>query len=308
MLLTLVLSGFVGVSLGLLGGGGSILMLPILRYVVGMEPHPAIALSLLVVAATSAGALIPHARRGVVRWRIGGLFGIAGMAGAYLAGGLARFVPPVALLVGFGLLMLVAAFAMLRKSSANAPDTPAPAQGSKDGRLSLPKVLAEGFVVGSVTGLVGAGGGFLVVPALTLLGGLPMPAAIGTSLLVIALKSTAGLLGFIGHTSIDWSFALAVTGAALFGSLVGSLVGRRIRARTLREAFGWFVVAVGLFVLAQELPGAFGLQPSLRIALLVSIGVTLSSLMIRTLARARARRTARHKGRPVPPVQLPSRV
>ncbi len=184
--LTVVLAVVVGVALGLLGGGGSILMVPLLVYVAGLDAKEAIATSLVVVGVTSAVSVVGHARAGRVRWRTGLLFGAAGMAGALVGGLVGGRLPGELLLGGFALMMLATAVAMLRGrrevSGAHA-------------ELPLVRVLLDGAVVGLVTDLVGAGGGFLVVPALALLAGLPMAAAIGTSLLVIAMKSGAGLAG-----------------------------------------------------------------------------------------------------------------
>ena len=188
--LTVGLAVFVGIALGLLGGGGSILTVPLLAYVAGMDAKQAIATSLLVVGVTSAVGAISHARAGRVQWRTGLIFGGAGMAGAYLGGILARFIPGTVLLIGFALMMIATAIAMLRGRKTVAA-------GDTTHRMPVPKIVAEGLVVGLVTGLVGAGGGFLVVPALALLGGLPMPIAVGTSLIVIAMKSFAGLGGYL---------------------------------------------------------------------------------------------------------------
>ena len=171
--LTIVLAVFVGVSLGLLGGGGSILTVPLLAYVAGLEAKQAIATSLLVVGVTSAVGAFSHARAGRVQWRTGLVFGAAGMAGAYAGGLLARFIPGTVLLIGFAVIMIATAVAMLRgRRDISAVDAPR--------SLPLFKIILEGLIVGLVTGLVGAGGGFLVVPALALLGGLPMPVAVGT--------------------------------------------------------------------------------------------------------------------------------
>lgn len=244
--LAVVLAVFIGVSLGLLGGGGSILAVPLLVYVVGMDAKEAIATSLLVVGATSAVALIPHARAGRVRWRTGLVFGAAGMVGAYAGGRVAEFIPGTVLLVAFALMMLATAVAMIR--GRRAPSTPAHTE------LPVGRVLLDGVVVGLVTGLVGAGGGFLIVPALVLLGGMPMSAAVGTSLLVIAMKSFAGLAGYLASVEIDWPVALAITGAAVVGSLLGSRLSGLVPPDTLRKAFGWFVVVMGVVVLVQQVP------------------------------------------------------
>ena len=251
--LTIGLAVFVGVALGLLGGGGSILTVPLLAYVAGMDAKQAIATSLLVVGVTSAIGAISHARAGRVQWRTGLIFGGAGMAGAYAGGLLARFIPGSALLIGFAMMMIATAVAMLR-GRRNVPASGGNVQASGDAhRLPVPKIIAEGLVVGLVTGLVGAGGGFLVVPALALLGGLPMPVAVGTSLIVIAMKSFAGLGGYLSSVQIDWALALAVTAAAVVGALAGARVTGMVNPDALRKAFGWFVLAMSSVILAQEI-------------------------------------------------------
>lgn len=240
----LALSILIGISLGMLGGGGSILTMPILTYLAGMSPKAAIASSLFVVGVTSAAGLVAHARAGRIRWRTGLIFGAAGMAGAYGGGQLAAVIPSKVLMVGFALMMAATAIAMLRKPRNITP---------RMGDLPVTKVIAEGIVVGIVTGIVGAGGGFLVVPALVLLGGLPAPLAIGTSLVVISMKSFAGFAGHIDHVAIDWPITLGVTAAAVAGSLIGGRLVDRIPASALRRGFGVFVIAMAAIVLAMEL-------------------------------------------------------
>ncbi|PZF84296.1 sulfite exporter TauE/SafE family protein, partial [Micromonospora endophytica] len=249
LVLTLVGAVLIGVSLGLLGGGGSILAVPLLVYVADLPTREAIATSLLVVGATSAVGVLPHARAHRVRWRTGLVFGLAGMTGAYAGGRLAAYVPTAVLLTGFAVMMLATAFAMLRGQRDATADGKVPSR-----ELPVRRVVLDGALVGLVTGLVGAGGGFLVVPALVLLGGLPMPVAIGTSLVVIAMKSVAGLAGYLATVSLDWGLAAAVTVAAVAGSLLGGRLVGRIPAALLRRAFGWFVVAMGVFVLGQQVP------------------------------------------------------
>ncbi|CAA0134937.1 putative membrane transporter protein [Mycolicibacterium vanbaalenii] len=250
--LTIGLAVFVGIALGLLGGGGSILTVPLLAYVAGMDAKQAIATSLLVVGATSAIGAISHARAGRVQWRTGLIFGAAGMAGAYAGGILARYIPGTVLLIGFAVMMIATAIAMLR-GRRNAETS------EGEHRLPIPKIIAEGLVVGLVTGLVGAGGGFLVVPALALLGGLPMPLAVGTSLIVIAMKSFAGLAGYLTSVHINWTLALAVTTAAVLGALIGSRLTALINPDALRKTFGWFVLAMSSVILAQEIHPAVGI-------------------------------------------------
>lgn len=238
------LAVFVGISLGLLGGGGSILTVPLLAYVAGLDAQHAIATSLLVVGVTSAVGAITHARAGRVRWKIAGMFGAAAMAGAYGGGRLAHLIPGNILLIAFSVIMIAAAVAMLRGRGDLADESAGP--------LPVAKIVLQGAVVGTISGLVGAGGGFLLVPALALLGGLPMPAAVGTSLVVISMQSLAGLAGHLSTEAIDWKLAGMVTAAAVVGSIIGGLLTSRVEPAVLRKAFGWFVLAMAAFVLAEE--------------------------------------------------------
>lgn len=252
--IALVLAVLVGVSLGLLGGGGSILTVPILTYVVGMDPQSAIAASLFIVGVTSIVGMLSHAKAGRVRWKTGVIFGLAGMVGAF-AGGLAGgYIPGVVLMVLFALMMVITAGAMIRgrkKGRAANPD--------QEHQLPLFRILLDGFLVGLATGLVGAGGGFLIVPALNLLGGLPMAVAVGTSLLVIVMKSFAGLAGYLLSVEMNWPIVLAFTGAAILGSFVGARLAGVVPEQKLRKGFGYFVLVMGVFVLVQEVPKLFSL-------------------------------------------------
>lgn len=242
------LTVLVGVTMGLLGGGGSILMVPILRYVSGLDAREAITTSLLVVGLTSAGALLKHAQAGRVRYRMGLLFGAGGMAGAFLGGKVGGLIDGRSLLVLFALVMLAAGFAMLRRR----PSAPADAVATKE-KLPVARLLVASILVGSLTGLVGAGGGFLIVPALVLLFGLPMEAAIGTSLLVITLQSASALAGQLGHVQPDWGFGLGLATLAVAGSLVGERIGRRTNPQTLRKAFGVLVLVMAVVMLGREI-------------------------------------------------------
>lgn len=246
MLLALALSLLVGVTLGLLGGGGSILTLPILVYVLDMDEKAAIAMSLIIVGLTSAFALISHARRGNVQWRVGLIFAAAGAAGAFLGGLVAAWIPGEWLVRGFLVMMVATGIAMIRGRRASVTEAP---------KKALPafKVVAEGLVVGLVTGLVGAGGGFLVVPALALLGGLPMPMAVGTSLLVIAIKSASGFLGHATHVEVDYAVAAALSASAILGSVAGGFFAAKVPASALRRAFGTFVLVMAAFMGWQQL-------------------------------------------------------
>nr|WP_240945456.1 sulfite exporter TauE/SafE family protein [Rhodococcus sp. HNM0569] len=246
----------VGVSLGLLGGGGSILTIPLLAYVAGMAVDDAIATSLLVVGVTSVVGAVSHARAGRVRWRTGLLFGLAGTIGALAGGLVSRVVPDTVLLLAFAVMMIATAVGMLRgRRTATRRSVP-----------STATILLLGVAVGLITGLVGAGGGFLVVPALALLGGLPMPVAVGTSLVVIAMNTFAGFAGHLSAVSIDWPLAGAVTAAAVAGALVGGRLTARVDSDALRKGFGWFVLAMASVVLAQELSPAVGIAAAVLVA------------------------------------------
>jgi uncharacterized membrane protein YfcA len=240
----IVLSLLIGVVLGMLGGGGAILALPMLVYVVKVEPKTAIAMSLFVVGSTSLLGVTVHARARRVRWKLGATFGAAAMTGAFAGARVAHFVPSSALLGAFAVVMLLTAAAMLKGRSQPGERRP----------LALTRVLLLGNAVGFVSGLVGAGGGFLIVPALTLFGGLAIAEAIGTSLFVIALQSFAGFAGHIGHVAIDWTLASLVTGAALAGTAAGASLGQRVSADALRRAFAWLVLAMGVFIIGKQIP------------------------------------------------------
>ena len=239
------LSVFIGIALGLLGGGGSILTVPLLVYVVGLNAKQAIASSLFVVGVTSIVGLVSHARAGRVRWRTGLVFGGAGMVGAFLGGKVGVLLPGALLLIGFAIMMAITAIAMIRGRKTIKESTTATSP--------WPESIIDGVVVGFVTGIVGAGGGFLVVPALALLGGLPMPVAIGTSLLVISMKSFAGFVGYATSISINWQVTLLVTAGAIVGAFIGSAAAGRVHPDRLRKGFGWFVLVMAVFILVQEI-------------------------------------------------------
>jgi uncharacterized membrane protein YfcA len=286
LVLGVALAVLVGVALGLLGGGGSILTVSILVYVVKLPAHEAIATSLLVVGTTSAAAVVSHARAGRVRWRTGVMFGVAGMVGAFVAGRFAKLVPASILLGLFGAMMLVTAVAMLRGRKPIIRPT------GEHRELPLSKVLAQGLAVGALTGLVGAGGGFLVVPALVLLGGLSMEVAVGTSLVVITLNSFAGFLGYLGSTAVQWDVAGYVTTAAVVGSVLGGRLAGRFAPEVLRQGFAWFVVAMAIFILGQQVPELLGAPAGIALpyALVAALVVLAGGLGWTARARGRARR------------------
>jgi uncharacterized membrane protein YfcA len=250
MTLVVILALIIGLLLGLLGGGGSVLTVPVMVYVVGLEPKSAIATSLIVVGTTSLVAVIGHWRAGRVCWKNALAFGLAGMTGAYGGGRVAAFIPGNILLILFAAVMLATAIAMLRGRKERA----VPRSGSLcPARVNVPAVVFDGFLVGAINGLVGVGGGFVIVPALNLLGGLPMHAAIGTSLLVISMNSAAALAGYISHVGIDWHLVAIFTGAAVAGSLIGGLLSKRVSGTALRRVFGVFVMGVAGYLFYREL-------------------------------------------------------
>lgn len=244
------LTGLVGVALGMFGGGGSLLTLPILVYVAGVPVRQAIPLSLLVVGGTSVAALFRRIAQ--VRWRTGSLFGIAGMAGAYLGGRTAAFVHEAVLLVGFAFIMIAAAVAMLRRSSEKARDA---TSGAHEVRIGLALLL--GSAIGFMAGLAGAGGGFLIMPALVLLGGLEIRSAISTSLFVIAMQSLAGFSGQTHDLGAYWNLGMLATGTAIAGSVAGSRLCARLSQSQLRRGFAVFVGAVGVLMLAAQAPNSW---------------------------------------------------
>jgi uncharacterized protein len=263
MLLAASLSLAIGVVLGMLGGGGAILTLPMLVYAVGVEPKAAIASSLFVVGSTSLVGTVVNARSRRVEWRIGLAFGGAAMVGAFAGGRLASFVPANVLLLLFAVLMIATAIAMLKTRAEPSPATK---------RVALGRVLALGAGVGVVSGLVGAGGGFLIVPALAIFGRLPMEKAISTSMLVIALQSFAGFSGHVGHATRDWSVIGVVTLASVGGMILGSYLGRKVSAKNLRRGFAWLVLLMGVFVV--------GKQASIGVAALVAALAVTAVLLV----------------------------
>jgi uncharacterized membrane protein YfcA len=198
------------------------------------------------------------------------------MLGAFFAGRLTHHLPGIVLLSGFALMMFATAFAMLRKGKSK--------PGTSAAEASLPKILGLGAGVGAVTGLLGAGGGFVIVPALVLFAGLPMELAVGTSLVVVAMNAAAGFLGVMGQVTVNGNIALVVSSSAVLGSVAGGLLSGRISPATLRQGFGWFVIAMAFFILAQELPRYFGKVPSIAIALLCSLSGSLLTALLWRLA------------------------
>jgi hypothetical protein len=281
-----ILALLVGLSLGLLGGGGSILTLPVLVYVVGLPPRDGIAASLLIVGVTSASAMLGHARAGRVRWSIGALFGAASMLGAFGGGRLSHLVPAAVLLGGFTFLMLVTALAMMRpRSEVESGAAPSALRGG-----ALARVLAVGVGIGLLTGVVGAGGGFVIVPALALLCALPMRAAVGTSLLVITVNSFAGFAGAAAHATIPWRVVGVMTGSAVIGSFGGAALTTRVSPASLRKGFAWFVLAMTAFMVWKQIPAQLIVMTS-GFSIPVAIGVSLiAAALVALVVTLRRRR------------------
>ncbi len=256
-MLTVLRALLIGLSLGLLGSGGSILTVPVLVYLLNHDGKAAIAESLAIVGGIALAGAIPYGRSRQIDWRNVVFFGVPGMAGTYGGAWLAKFVPGTVQLILFAAVMLLAAWLMFRNSkpAADGTDEPRP-------RHALWKITLEGLAVGVVTGLVGVGGGFLIVPALVLLGGLSMRVAVGTSLVVIALKSFTGFFKYLDVLAdldipLDWGTVGWFVTIGVFGILVGHWIGTKINQRLLQRTFAVFLVLMGGFVLSQEVPKVF---------------------------------------------------
>jgi uncharacterized membrane protein YfcA len=241
----------VGLCLGLLGSGGSILTLPILTFLLGMPDKVAIASSLAIVGAISLFAAIPFARAGQVDTRSLLFFGVPSMIGSYLGAYISQFVSGPVQLAIFAGLMLIAAVLMLKPIALH--------EGGNPKIRPKYKIAVDGLLVGIITGLVGVGGGFMIVPALVLLVHLPMRRAVGTSLSIIALKS---LTGFIKHAQIlneldlvlDWNVIAVFSVVGVLGSQVGRILGSKVNQASLKRGFGFFLIAMGIFIVYRTLP------------------------------------------------------
>ncbi len=265
-----------GLSLGLIGGGGSILTVPILVYLFQVDAVLATAYSLFIVGLTSLVGSVSHMRLGNIHWRTAIVFGIPSIISVFLTrsyvvpmipdpiftfgesvNGGAAFVltKSVGLLLLFAMIMVMAAYSMIKPAKKEVVSAVNPSVAELDApTFNYPLILAEGAIVGLVTGLVGAGGGFLIIPALVLLAKLPMKKAVGTSLMIIAAKS---LIGFVGDMSgdevIDWNFLAVFSAIAVVGILLGSWLSKRIPGEKLKPAFGWFVLVMGTYIIIKEM-------------------------------------------------------
>ncbi len=255
MILVWIGALIVGITLGVLGSGGAILTVPILTYLVGQETKLAIAGSLIIVGIISIFAAIPYARQKLVKWRIVILFGIPGMAGAVFGAWLALFVSDALQMLIFSILLLLAAYLMYK---------PIKLKGSEKERAerSALKTALEGLLVGVVTGLVGVGGGFLIIPALVLLGGLSMHLAVGTSLVIITMNSFAGFYGYLSvldrlSLTLDWSIIIVFSIIGVIGGWIGHKISGKLNQEYLKKGFSIFLVLIGVFILYENLPSLF---------------------------------------------------
>ncbi|ULQ50609.1 sulfite exporter TauE/SafE family protein [Flavihumibacter fluvii] len=251
----------IGLSLGLIGGGGSILTVPVLVYLFHVNPVIATAYSLFIVGTTSLVGAVPKYRQGDVDLKTALIFGIPSITAVFIT---RKFIvpaipheiftinslvvtKPIFMMVLFALLMIVAAIIMLRNQPM-ANNIPINKTKGNTGLTAL-----QGAMEGSLTGLVGAGGGFLIIPVLVLFSKLPMKKAIGTSLLIIAVKSLIGFTGDLGHTNINWTLLLTVSVLAIAGIFIGNRFSKKVAADQLKKGFGWFVLAMGIYIIIHEL-------------------------------------------------------
>ncbi len=255
-LLAVAFGLLIGLTMGALGGGGSILAVPVLVYALGETAQSATTSSLVIVGITAAAAAIGHARAGRVRWRAGLAFGAAGVAASLIGTNLNARVRPEVLLVAFAVLMLIAAAAMLANTMvANSPDddepgAPQPSTAKTRVRNAMP-VLVAGLAVGFLTGFLGVGGGFIIVPALVLTLQYDMPTAVGTSLVIISLNSAVALLARGGQDDFHWAVIIPFTLAAIAGSFAGKQVADRVSGPHLTRGFALLLLSVAGYVLVQ---------------------------------------------------------
>jgi len=256
----------IGISLGLIGGGGSILTLPALTYLFGIDAKTATAYSLFIVGVSSLIGGVRMARKGLVEYKTLVIFAVPALIAVYLTRAyLVPAIPDVLFTFGeyevsgdmgimlfFAIIMLLASFTMIRGKKEIEVE-------STEIKYNYPMILLEGAVVGLVTGIVGAGGGFLIIPALVILARLPMKMAVGTSLLIIAIKSLIGFLGDLGNpqigggNGIDWSFLLLFTAIAIGGIFIGTWLSHFISGSKLKKGFGWFVLIMAVYILSERI-------------------------------------------------------
>lgn len=250
MVLGLIGAIFIGLSLGLMGSGGSILTVPVLVYLFGQDEKVAIAGSLAIVGSIALAGAATYLRNRLIKWKVVFIFGIPGMAGTYIGAWVAAYMSGILQLVMFAIVMVLAAFMMLRNSN-----TLSPAAGDRH----YWKIVIDGLVVGVITGIVGVGGGFLIVPALVLMGGLEMRSAVATSLVIIAMKSYSGFYKYLSvlkeqSLNLDWKVIIMVTAIGIVGTFVGNYLCHRIPQERLKKYFAWFLMLMALIILYKEVP------------------------------------------------------
>lgn len=249
-MLALVLGYLIGLVLGLLGGGGSILTVPALVYLVGQSPHVAVTASLVIVGTNSAMGAMFHRSQGTLNWQVALIFGGTGMITSYLAAGLSKHFSPTLLLILFALLMLLVASLLIFKPQMGH-------QFDREAERRWSVVIGAGAGVGLLTGILGVGGGFLIVPALVMLVGLPMQQAVGTSLIIIAMNSLAGLLGHIGESALDLPLLLIFIATGFLGTWTGTKLSQRIESKKLQRIFALFIIVLASFLLIDNLSKVF---------------------------------------------------
>ncbi|MEA3551429.1 sulfite exporter TauE/SafE family protein [Pseudarthrobacter sp. C1] len=249
MITALSLGLFVGIVLGVVGGGGSIIAVPALVYGVGMTPAEAIPTSLLVVGASSLAALIPRLREGI-NWPVVLIVGAAGVPAAWGGTAVGRLLDPNILMLAFAVIMVAAGMRMLMKAKESGGGSCSTGP-SRAFRSCAPKAVGVGVLVGFLTGLLGVGGGFLITPALTLLLGLRMKQAVGSSLAIIVINSAAGFGAHAAGFSIDWPGLLSFAVPAVLGSLVAARLARRLKDKHVRISFAVLIFAVAAWVTAS---------------------------------------------------------
>ena len=250
MFVALILGYIIGLVLGLLGGGGSILTVPALVYLVGQTPHVAVTASLMIVGTNSAIGAAFHRSQGTLNWRVALAFGGTGMLTSYMAAGVSDLFSPTLLLVLFALLMLCIALLMIFRPTITY-------KLDAEAQCNWVVVIAAGAVVGVLTGVLGVGGGFLIVPALVMLVGLPMQQAVGTSLTIIAMNSLAGLLGHLGDVSLDMRLIAIFVVTGLLGTLSGTKLAQRLENKLLQRLFALVVLVLAVFLLSDNLTKLF---------------------------------------------------
>ena len=254
-----IASALIGISLGLIGGGGSILTIPVLVYLLGVNAIDATAYSLFIVGVTALVGAYPKYRQGLVNVKTAIIFGIPSIIAVFISRKLlVPAIPSTLFFIGslvitksilmmllFAVLMVFAAVSMIKNQKVASTET-------KQKHYN-PLILLEGVKVGILTGLVGAGGGFLIIPALVIFTGLPMKVAVGTSLLIIASNSLIGFIGDFGHFQMNWSILFSVTGIAIIGIFIGNYLSLKIDGAKLKKGFGWFVLIMGIYIIVKEL-------------------------------------------------------